>query len=250
MATYRIDLAYDGSSFRGYAVQPNVDTVQGALEAQLSLHIPDIVTIVAGRTDAGVHATGQVVSFTTDHPILPDKIMRSLNKRLAPSIAVASFKQVNDDFHARFDATARVYQYQILDRPYPDPFLAGRVWNVHHDLDIDAMHRVAQLFIGTHDFASFCRAAPGRSTMRTVTAASWRTEGELTVFRVEASSFCHQMVRSIVGTLVEVGQSRRTVDSIAEALAARDRAAAGSVALPEGLVLWAVDFSGSRWDSG
>jgi len=242
MATYRIDLAYDGSSFRGYAVQPNVDTVQGALEAQLSLHIPDIVTIVAGRTDAGVHATGQVVSFTTDHPILPDKIMRSLNKRLAPSIAVASFKQVNDDFHARFDATARVYQYQILDRPYPDPFLAGRVWNVHHDLDIDAMHRVAQLFIGTHDFASFCRAAPGRSTMRTVTAASWRTEGELTVFRVEASSFCHQMVRSLVALCVDVGRGKLPEIEVPAIFAARDRRGGNGAAPACGLTLVRVEY--------
>ncbi|HDL41992.1 MAG TPA: tRNA pseudouridine(38-40) synthase TruA [Actinobacteria bacterium] len=242
MATYRIDLAYDGSDFRGYAVQPNVRTVQGALEAQLSLHIPDIVTIVAGRTDAGVHATGQVVSFSTDHPIMPDKIMRSLNKRLAPSIAVLSFEQVADSFHARFDAVGRVYRYQILDRPYPDPFLAGRVWNLHHDLDVEKMHRVAQQFVGTHDFASFCRAAPGRSTIRTVKVASWHKEGELTVFRVEASSFCHQMVRSLVALSVDVGRGKLHEDDVPAIVEAKDRRGGNGAAPARGLTLVRVDY--------
>lgn len=242
MATYRIDLAYDGSDFRGYAVQPNVHTVQGALEAQLSLHIPDIVTIVAGRTDAGVHATGQVVSFSTDHPIMPDKIMQSLNKRLAPSIAVSSFEQVADSFHARFDAMGRVYRYQILDRPYPDPFLAGRVWNVHHDLDVEKMHRVAQLFVGTHDFASFCRAAPGRSTIRSVKNVSWEIEGELTVFNVEASSFCHQMVRSFVALCVDIGRGKLPEDDVPGIIAAKDRRGGNGAAPACGLILVRVDY--------
>jgi tRNA pseudouridine38-40 synthase len=242
VATYRIDLAYDGSNFRGYAIQPNVHTVQGALEAQLSLHIPDIVTIVAGRTDAGVHATGQVVSFSTDHPIIPEKIMRSLNKRLAPSIAVSSFRQVDDDFHARFDAVGRVYRYQILDRPYPDPFLAGRVWNVHHNLDVDGMHRVAQLFVGTHDFASFCRAASGRSTIRSVKTASWQVEGDLTIFAVEASSFCHQMVRSFVAMCVDVGRGKLAESDVPAIIDAKDRRGGNGAAPACGLTLVRVDY--------
>ena len=242
MTTYRIDLAYDGGDFRGYAIQPNVRTVQGALEAQLSLHIPDVKTIVAGRTDAGVHATGQVVSFSTDHEIIPDKIKRSLNKRLAPSIAVSSFEPVDDDFHARFDAVSRVYRYQILDRLHPDPCLAGRVWHVHHDLDVAVMHRVAQLFIGTMDFASFCRAAVGRSTERSVISTAWAREGELTVFRIEASSFCHQMVRSIVALCVDVGRGKLPEDAVPGVIEAKDRRAPDGAAPARGLTLVEVKY--------
>ncbi|GBE25316.1 tRNA pseudouridine synthase A [bacterium BMS3Bbin02] len=173
---------------------------------------------------------------------MPDKIMRSLNKRLAPSIAVLSFEQVADSFHARFDAVGRVYRYQILDRPYPDPFLAGRVWNLHHDLDVEKMHRVAQQFVGTHDFASFCRAAPGRSTIRTVKVASWHKEGELTVFRVEASSFCHQMVRSLVALSVDVGRGKLHEDDVPAIVEAKDRRGGNGAAPARGLTLVRVDY--------
>lgn len=242
MPTYRLTIAYDGSSFRGYAVQPNVRTVQGELEAALRHRTGPITTHVAGRTDAGVHATGQVVSFTTSADLDPDKLKQSLNRQLGPEIAVLIASQAPDDFHARFSATGRAYRYTILNRDVPNPFRARTSWHVRHALDVAAMNDASSVFVGQHDFASFCRKAGKATTERRVDWATWRASGTIVVFDVAASSFCHQMVRGLVAQCVDVGRGRRDAAEVAAALAARDRNVARGSAPPHGLALVAVAY--------
>lgn len=242
MPVYRIDLAYDGSGFRGYAANEGVRTVQGELEAALATVIgTPIRTTVAGRTDAGVHARGQVVSFESD-AIDPERVLRSLRSMLGPEIVPGAVTAVSDDFDARFAAQSRRYRYSVDDRSTPDPLLRHRVWHVPHPLDVDAMNRAASTFVGEHDFASLCRAADGKTTVRTVLSAGWTRVDHLAVFEVEALAFCHQMVRSMVALCVEVGRGRIDADQVPGILEARDRDAARGAAPPHGLVLEAVTY--------
>ncbi len=243
MTTYRLDLAYDGTDFHGYARQPAVRTIQGELEAALERHIGSVETFVAGRTDRGVHATGQVASFATDAAVDPDRLRRSLNRMLGPEIAVLDLRSAGPGFHARFSATGRAYTYLVLDREPPDPFLARTAWHYGRPLHGDRMAAAAVHFVGEHDFASFCRAAEGRSTVRLVRVATWRRIREgLLAFDVAATSFCHQMVRSMVALSVEVGRGRVEPDTVPAIIAARDRAAARGAAPPHGLTLVSVDY--------
>ena len=245
MTVYRIDMAYDGSGFRGYARQLEVRTVQGELETALHRILPSVVTVVAGRTDAGVHADGQVVSFETDQILDIDRLLRSLNKMLNPEIAIAAISAVSDDFSARFSATSRTYLYRIDTGRVLDPQWHRRAWHVGQSLDVEAMRSASAHFIGRHDFASLCRAVVGRTTERDVLATSWRDVDErILEFEVVASSYCQQMVRSMVAVCVEVGLGRIEPDAIPGIMKAGDRAAAtdGSVAPPHGLTLWKVEY--------
>lgn len=243
MAIYRIDLAYDGTGFHGYARQPGVRTVQGELEGALGHHAGRIETFVAGRTDKGVHATGQVVSFELDATLDLDRVRRSLNRQLAPEIAVLSLAVAPAGFHARFSAVGRAYRYLVLARETPDPFLATTAWHYGRPLDERAMNEAAAFFVGEHDFASFCRRAGDRSTMRLVRRSVWsRRDGDVLAFDVAASSFCHQMVRSMVALCVEVGRGRVDPAATGGILAARDRHAAKGAAPPHGLTLVSVEY--------
>ncbi len=245
MTVYRLDLAYDGTGFHGYARQPGVRTVQGELEAALSHHTGPIETVVAGRTDKGVHAAGQVASFVCTAELDVDRIRRSLNRRLGPEIAVLAMSIAPEGFHARFSATGRSYRYLVLDREAPDPFRNRTAWHYGRELDAEAMDRSARAFVGEHDFASFCRRAGDRSTVRAVRTAAWsRLEPGLVAFEVSASSFCHQMVRSLVAVCAEVGRGRVAVDAVAGILEARDRQAAKGAAPPHGLTLVSVEYDG------
>lgn len=246
MPTYRLDLAYDGAPFHGYARQRAVRTVQGDLEAALFRLTGEIETNVAGRTDAGVHAAGQVVSFTVDAPIDTERVLRSLNRQLGPAIAVRRLALVDDGFHARFSATARQYEYRVLSDPVHDPFLAPTSWHVAEDLDVAAMNRAATAFVGERDFASLCRRADGASTVRAVSWASWGSDGGLLRYSVAASSFCHQMVRSMVAICVDVGRGRVGAEDVEQILDARDRNAARGAAPPHGLTLVAVAYPGEE----
>ena len=190
MPTYRLDLAYNGSGFHGYARQPNVRTVQGVLEDALFRIVDPVETTVAGRTDKGVHARAQVVSFSTDADLDTDRLVRSLNRQLAPEVAVSRIDQVADGFSARFDATERAYTYLVLNGEIPDPFLAPISWQYPTPLDIGHMNTAAGHFVGEHDFASLCRKAGERSTVRLVRSAEWSLrDGNLLAFDVAASSF-------------------------------------------------------------
>jgi tRNA pseudouridine38-40 synthase len=243
VAVYRIDLAYNGTGFHGYARQPAVRTVQGELEVALQPFVGSVETCVAGRTDKGVHATGQVVSFTYEGDLDPIRVMRSVNRRLGPEIAVLDLRPAPDGFHARFSATGRRYRYVVLDREAPDPFLATTAWHFGRALDRAAMDSASQHFVGEHDFASFCRKAGDRSTVREVRLARWeRIESGVLQFHVAASSFCHQMVRSLVAVCVEAGRNRLSADDVPAIMAARDRHAARGAAPAHGLTLVAVDY--------
>lgn len=247
----RLVIAYDGSAFFGFAKNNEVVTVAGTLEAALSTICQSPVTVTgAGRTDTGVHAWGQVISVDLpEHFDLAD-IQRRLNKMCGPVVVVRSAEWApTPEFNARFDALWRHYRYTVLNTPTPNPFLARTAWNVRHPLNLHLMQLACDPFIGEHDFASFCRKAkpnPGmapKSTVRRMMLLEWTDLGEgLLRLDVRANAFCHQQVRSITGTLVDVGLGRITAGEIAGILRARDRRQAGQVAPPEGLCLWEVGY--------
>jgi tRNA pseudouridine38-40 synthase len=246
-------VAYDGAAFHGFAPNPGVATVVGALvEAMRRILGREPVLAMAGRTDAGVHGWGQVVSFDAS-PMDATRFQRSVNALCAPAIVVRDIGQAPDDFDARFSARSRTYRYRVLNRAVPDPFLHALTWHVHEPLDLAAMNAGAAHLLGEHDFASFCRKKKitvgndeiEASLVRDVLSAQWRSaEGDEDVVElwITATAFCHQMVRSITGTLVDVGLGRIEESSVIAILAARDRNAAGRVAPPFGLTLWSVDY--------
>lgn len=242
MPTYRLDVAYDGTGFRGYAIQPNQRTVQGELEAALAHHTGSVSTSVAGRTDRGVHAAGQVIGFSHAVEIDTERVLRSLNSQLGEEIAILDLRRVEDGFHARFSATGRAYRYQVLNRVVHDPQRARTSWHVAERLDVDAMNEASALLVGTHDFVSFCRSAVGAVTSRDVRWAAWRRRGDLVEFAIAANAFCHQMVRGLVVVLVDVGRRRVSPVEIKARLAAEDRSAGGGAAPPQGLTLMAVGY--------
>jgi tRNA pseudouridine38-40 synthase len=244
MPTYRLDMAYDGTDFHGYGIQPGVRTVQGQLEKALARQIGDVVTVVAGRTDRGVHASGQVVCFSHPEDIDADRVVRSLNRQLGDEIAVFDLRMVDDDFHARFSATARAYRYQILNRPVHDPMRSRTSWHVPDPLDVEAMDGAAAILVGSHDFASFCRRVSGKSTVRQVLWAGWRRVDDVIELSIGANSFCHQMVRSIVMVSVDVGRGRLDMSQAKAILNAEDRTQGRGVAPPRGLSLVGVGYSG------
>lgn len=259
LARVRLTVAYDGTDFHGFAEQPGVRTVAGELGDAIGrvLRTPVELTC-AGRTDAGVHAWGQVVSF--DVPLdagsgsgapAPDldRLVRSVNKLCAPSIVVRAAAVASPDFDARFSARSRVYRYTVLNRSVPDPFLARTAWHIEDHLALRSLELACDPLIGEHDFTSFCRRPkPGASgadasLVRRVLDARWEDAGDgILVFRIEADSFCHQMVRALVGTLADVGRGRLRAGEMASILRARDRAAAAPVAPPHGLCLWEVRY--------
>lgn len=241
MPTYRLDLAYDGSGFHGYARQPNVRTVQGELEEALAPFTGGVDTFVAGRTDKGVHATGQVVSFTCGE-LDEARVLRSLNSRLGPEIAARALVVAADDFHARFSATGRAYRYRIRNAAVHDPLSAAVEWTAAGTLDVDAMNAVAGELVGRHDFAAFCRRHPNRSTVRDVFWARWRRKGDRIDFSIGANAFCHQMVRSIVALCVEVGRGKVPTSEVRDILLSLDRQRTKGVAPAQGLVLVAVSY--------
>lgn len=241
---YRLDLAYEGSAFHGFARQPTVRTVQGELEKALAVALrEEVSTTCAGRTDAGVHARRQVVSMTLARPIDRAALLRSLRKLLPADMAVRGVFSADPGWNARFSARWRAYRYRVRTHPVPDPLTRRLVWHVGRPLALGAMNEASAHLVGTHDFASFCRAAEGRSTRRTVEEARWQVSSpDELQFRIVATAFCHQMVRSLVGWCVEVGRGRRTAAETPRVLTARSRRAAGPVAPPRGLILWDVGY--------
>lgn len=244
MPVVRLDIAYDGSGFHGFARQPRVRTVQGELEAALEKVLGHSVeTTGAGRTDAGVHARHQVVSFEVDEIPDVERLRRSLDRMLGPEISVLAASEAPAGFNARFSPAWRAYRYFIDPRPATDPLTRNWVWHLGRPLDLEAMNAAAAAFVGEHDFASFCRQRPGATTVRHVLEAGWWAEEHRVVFGVTAKAFCHQMVRSLVGFCVDVGLGRRRAEEVPEVIAARDRQRVGTIAPPHGLVLWEVGFS-------
>jgi tRNA pseudouridine38-40 synthase len=235
-------VAYDGTDFRGFARQPSARTVQGAMEEALSQFLrTEVRTVGAGRTDAGVHAAGQVVSFEAPDDADPQRILGRLNRRLGPEISIRAAAAVPDSFDARHSARKRVYEYCFYTGDAPDPFNDRFAVHAPGLLDVAAMRRAAKALIGEHDFSSFCRRGEG-SMVRHLRAITIRRGGDQLTIRMTADSFCHQMVRSIVGLLLDVGRGRRRAEEASRALEARDRAAAGPVAPAKGLMLVEVGY--------
>lgn len=243
MTTYRLELGYDGSQFRGYARQSGQRTVQEEVERALeTLLRSEVETSVAGRTDAGVHARGQVISFAHDGDLDLVRLRRGLDGVLGPEIAVTSIETASDDFSARFSAKWRRYRYLIDMRPSADPLTRGFVWHVGRELDVKSMTSAANALVGEHDFSSFCRSVEGRSNVRRVMELSLVEHDGLVTIWVRANAFCHQMVRSIVGYLYDVGRGFSEGGSVEDVIAARDRSLVATVAPPHGLTLWDVGY--------
>jgi tRNA pseudouridine38-40 synthase len=247
----RLTVAYDGAPFHGFAANPGVPTVMAALSEAISTVVREPVDLTgAGRTDAGVHAWGQVVSADLPEGTDLADLSRRLNKLCAPAIAVRDAAWASPDFDARFSASWRHYRYDVWNAASPNPLLAGRAWYVPQPLSVWAMQAACDPLIGEHDFSSFCRrpkvpeGEPEPSMVRRVLGARWSEvddDGHLR-FEIRANAFCHQMVRSIVGTLVDVGLGKASPGDVRGILVARDREAAGQVAPPHGLVLWEVGY--------
>lgn len=244
MRNVKLTVAYDGTDFHGWQRQPDLPTVQGAIEAVLERVTgvrPD--AIASGRTDAGVHARGLVVNFHTTSKLEPSVIARALNALLPPTIRVLDAADVPEAFHATLDATSKRYRYVLDDGKVADPFRLRYCWHVAPRLDDRAMHRAAQALKGRHDFRSFETDWPNRVTsVRTIFDVEARREGDLVLVEVEADGFLYNMVRSIAGTLVLVGHGRRPESFPAEALTALRREAAGPTAPPQGLFLLHVRY--------
>ncbi|CAB4994558.1 MAG: tRNA pseudouridine(38-40) synthase TruA [Actinobacteria bacterium] len=241
----RMTVAYDGTDFHGFAQQRDQRTVAGEISGALSKVLRAEKTLAcAGRTDAGVHAWGQVVSFGAPDGTDPAMLVERLNRMLGSEIAVRDASIAPLGFDARHSARARTYRYTVLNRSTPDPSMARSAWWVPEPIDVHALQLAATPFIGEHDFASFCRKGPeGSTTVRRVLESEWHDLGDGVLrYQVKATAFCWQMVRALVGTQVEAGRGKRKAGEILSILRAKDRAAAGQLAPPHGLSLWRVDY--------
>jgi tRNA pseudouridine38-40 synthase len=246
VATVRLELEYDGGGFRGWAKQPGLRTVQGELESALATVLREPVGLtVAGRTDTGVHALGQVASFETAAEV-PGDLARRLNGIGPDDIAVTAAGPVADNFDARRDAKSRTYRYRILVRPSPTPFEQGRALWWPHKLDRNALDTCAAALIGTHDFTAFTPTQTDHVRFeRNVLTASWTTDGDIVSFQITADAFMRNMVRVLVGTQLEVASDRRSLEDFKQLLKGAPRSAAGDTAPPHGLYLQSVSYDPS-----
>lgn len=245
MPRYRLTIEYDGGPYRGFQAQGALPSIQGSLERAIFRFTGETLRIhAAGRTDTGVHATGQVIHVDLQKDWKPEVVVNAMNAHLLPEpIAVLDARLVGDDWHARFSAKARRYEYRVLNRLAPPAIDQGKVWHVKKPLDAEAMHEAAQVLVGHHDFTTFrdmqCQA---KSPMKTLDLAAVRREGDKVLLAFASRSFLHRQVRSMAGSLVEVGVGRWTKDDLAAALAARDRRACGPVAPADGLYFTGVSY--------
>jgi tRNA pseudouridine38-40 synthase len=243
VSTVRLDIEYDGGAFKGWARQPGLRTVQGELETALATVLREPVELtVAGRTDTGVHALGQVASFQTSvEP--PKDLVRRLNGIGPADVAVTSATVVADGFDARRDAKARSYRYRLLARSAPRPFELGKALWWPHKIDHEALDACATALVGTHDFTAFTPTQTDHVRFeRNVLAASWTEEGAILTFRITADAFMRNMVRVLVGTQLEVAGGRKTVESFIQLLGGAPRTSAGDTAPPHGLYLESVSY--------
>lgn len=270
MPHWKLILSYDGTGFHGWQVQPGLVTVQGTLADALERITGEaILPQGSGRTDTGVHALGQVCSFSLVADLPTDNLHRALNNLLPASVRVLQADRVPESFHARYGARTKTYEYRIFERREAagtrprvcSPFLAPYVWDCHWPLDLSAMEEATRTILGRHDFTSFAASDTDRKiafdansagefdpavpqgNVRTVFSAAWRRTPGLLSFRISGSGFLHNMVRNLVGTFVDVGRGFTPVAGVAEMLAARDRSAAGPTAPARGLFLVSVEYA-------
>jgi tRNA pseudouridine38-40 synthase len=241
-----MDLAYDGTAFRGWAAQrdPAIRTIEGELSGLLERMLRERVKLfVAGRTDSGVHARGQVCSFVTSSRRQPERIQAFVNGELSPEVVVTRASVAPASFHARFSATVREYRYVIRTGEVADPFSGRFEWHRPRELHLPSMRAAGRLLVGEHDFASFCRhPGAGKSTVRRLETLAIRRDADTVELRFRANAFLHQMVRSLVGTLVRVGEGKLDPAEVGQILDARDRSAAGLLAPSRGLTLERVVY--------
>lgn len=244
MPLYRATLAYDGTEYEGWQVQPNAPTIQGVLEAALTRMAKHPVSVVgASRTDAGVHACAQVAHFAIDSTIPPEGLMRGMNSLLPEDIRVLEASFAPPGFHARKSARSKTYRYYIDTAPVPSPLRIRFVHHYPHRLDRAAMAEAAKLFLGKRDFAAFrASSCQARTTVRELTVSHFLEEGSELIYEVAANGFLHHMVRNMVGTLLQVGRGRLEPSAIGALLEQRDRRGAGPTAPARGLHLMKVEY--------
>lgn len=246
MPRYKLLIEYDGRPYHGFQAQGALPSVQASIERAVQAFSGQMLRLqAAGRTDTGVHATGQVVHIDLEKDWKPAVVRDALNAHLAPEpISVLAAEVAPEGWHARFSATERRYLYRILNRRSPPALDQGRVWHVKKPLDAEAMHAAAQALVGHHDFTTFRDlACQAKSPMKTLDVATARREGEMVTLEFASRSFLHRQVRSMVGSLAEVGVGRWTATDLQAALEARDRKACGPVAPADGLYLTGVDYA-------
>ncbi|WP_297692411.1 tRNA pseudouridine(38-40) synthase TruA [Phenylobacterium sp.] len=245
MPRYRLLIEYDGRPYHGFQAQGELPSIQGSIERAVKGFCGEALRLqAAGRTDAGVHATGQVVHVDLAKAWKAEVVRDALNAHLVPEpIVVLEAAVAPEGWHARFSATRRRYRYRILNRRSPPALDQGRVWHVKKPLDAEAMHAAAQVLVGHHDFTTFRDlACQAKSPMKTLDVAAVRREGEQVLLEFASRSFLHRQVRSMTGSLAEVGTGRWSADDLAAALEARDRKACGPVAPADGLYLSGVEY--------
>ena len=253
MRNFKIVLAYDGSEFSGWQIQPDAATIQGTLASAIGRVTGEkVLPQGSGRTDAGVHALAQVATFALESPIPPQNLVKALNDILPPSIRVIEATEAQLQFHARKSAHAKTYHYRIHRGAVCPPFLARYVWHYPYPLDEDAIRQAASFVIGEHDFTSFAAVdsergredeiSDARSNVRRIFASTWERAGEELLYVVRGSGFLHHMVRNLVGTCVLVGRGTLKPEDVAAILEARNRSAAGATAPASGLYLVSVEY--------
>jgi tRNA pseudouridine38-40 synthase len=250
MRTLKLTLAYDGTDFSGWQVQPDIATIQGTLSSAIGRLTGEKVSPQgSGRTDAGVHALGQVVSFATESPIPAENFVMALNDILPSSIRVLECAEMPADFHARKSARAKTYSYRIYRGAICPPFLARYVWHYPFPLDESAINAAAASVVGEHDFTSFAAVDPERGfdgqgvpNVRRIFSSVWERQTDEFVYTVRGNGFLHHMVRNLIGTFILVGKGTLEVEDIKRVIAARDRSAAGATAPPSGLYLLQVEY--------
>lgn len=238
-------IAYDGTDFAGYQVQPNARTVQGVLEkALMKLHKGEPIRIYAsGRTDGKVHAVGQVIHFDSPLKLTCEQWIKALNSLISDDITIKHAEYVDSSFHARYSAKSKEYRYRILRKKEKDPFLRNYTYHFPYPLDLDAMRQAIAYFIGTHDFTSFCSAKTDiEDRIRTIEEFEFFEENEELIFRIKGNGFLYNMVRIIIGTVLEVGVGKRDPGEIPKILAGRKRELAGKTVPGHGLYLWKVEY--------
>lgn len=246
MKRIKLTVAYDGTDYCGWQVQPNGITVEEVLNRKLSELTGENITVIgASRTDSGVHAQGNVAVFDSDTTIPPERVAYALNRKLPEDIVVIRSEEVPGDWHPRYQETVKTYQYHILNREMPDPIRRRDTYFVSYPLDLEAMRCAAAYLKGEHDFRSFCNAhTEVQDTVRTIYDLDIIREGDLITIRIRGNGFLYNMVRIIAGTLVRVGRGFYRPDQVREILEKRERTEAGVTAPPQGLVLVKIDYPG------
>ncbi|MFN8626503.1 MAG: tRNA pseudouridine(38-40) synthase TruA [Candidatus Binatia bacterium] len=241
---FRLVIAYDGTDYHGWQIQPNGRSIQATLQEAIARMTGESTSVVAaGRTDAGVHASAQVISFALQRPVTPEAVVRGLNALTPPDIAIQCADTVADDFHPRRAATTRVYVYRIWNAPWQSPFWRRYAWHVRNPLQDEPMRKAAAALIGEHDFRSFQAAGcQAKQPVRRVFRSELARRDPLLTYTIEANGFLRHMVRNIVGTLVEIGSGARDPDNLPTLFAARDRTQAGPTAPARGLCLTQVNY--------